>query len=82
MSRWWHRLRLHLARWIPYGVQGVGFSAGEGEMCSGELALELDIEGRKGTVYLSHLMWLAVGHRAGWVTEEELDKAWDEEVGQ
>lgn len=46
---------------------GVGFSATEPVDNSGELPLELDVYGVKGTVYLSREMWHALGERAGWV---------------
>lgn len=48
---------------------GVGFSA-SGEMSSGELALELNVEGKTGTCYLSREMWNELGVRAGWATYE------------
>ncbi len=47
--------------------EGVGFSiAGP---CSGELGLELDVEGVKGTVYLSREMWVVMGAKMGWRAE-------------
>lgn len=45
---------------------GVGFSATEPVDNSGELPLELDVYGIKGTAWLSKDMWLALGERAGW----------------
>jgi len=77
MKRVWWRLRRRLARWWPWPVEGVGF-APKREMSSGEIRLDLCVEGRTGTVWLSREMWLGIGAMAGWVSEEEADAAWDE----
>ena len=82
MSKLWHRFRLRLARWVPYPVQGVGFSSPQDDpMDSGELPMLLDVEGRTGTVYLSHSMWAALGFKAGWLTKEEELAIWEREYG-
>ena len=80
MRRWYWKLRKSLGRWLPDPVQGVSLSPDEPMSC-GELPILLDVEGRTGTVYLSRPMWLAVGAKAGWVTEAEALAAWEEEVG-
>jgi len=61
-------------------VQGVGFSTGD--LSSGELALELDVEGRLGTIYLSQAMWATLGERAGWISKEEAHRMVDIDFNQ
>ncbi len=84
MRQLYLRFRRWLARWIPDPVSGVGFSGGG--MDSGELALELNVEGRTGTVYLSREMWLALGAQAGWEPQapalEALANAWERDPHQ
>lgn len=70
-----------IARWVPWPTQGVGFSPRTGEMCSGEVPLVLDVEGRTGTVYLSRSMWAQIGAGAGWCSQAEADRIWCEETG-
>lgn len=52
-------------------VQGVGFRPVE-PSC-GELGLELDVMGAKGTMYVSREMWTALGHSMGWCQDDVSD---------
>lgn len=72
---WW-KVRHKLARWWPDPVEGFGLSP-HAEMSSGELRLDLNVEGREGTVFLSKEMWLCIGALAGWCSQKEADDAWD-----
>ena len=75
---WYRKLRKWMGRYVPDPASGVGFGRG-GEMDAGEVPLELDVEGRKGTVYLSQGMWIAIGLQAGWITDEAAEDFWARE---
>lgn len=71
LRRRWYAVRRYLARWWPDPCCGVGFSVKRpAELSCGELPLELDVEGRTGSVYLSESMWRELGVTAGWLDVE------------
>jgi len=79
-QRYWLPLRRYVANWVPDSSEGSGFRFVG--MNSGELELEMNVEGRTGSVFLSREMWYQMGAEAGWIEQEEADATWNEWVAK
>lgn len=51
-------------------IQEVGFSVHEKDS-SGEIRLQLDVNGHVGDTWLSYEMWKSIGEHAGWIKSDE-----------